>query len=119
MKQKEGLASGFLARINEHLARGPKIPDQEDLRHFTIWAEKMLRRVEKNDAEGDYRRHWLLKDSLEHYFDRRGMWYLGPKKSMAWLKENDRKTYDVLAVAYRPAATIDEIRIAVQAVCGS
>jgi hypothetical protein len=59
----------------------------------------MLRRSQKGDPEGNYRFHWMLKDSLEIYFNVKGLWYSGPKKSLEWLKQNDIVAYDLFESA--------------------
>ncbi len=53
------------------------------------WCEKMLLRTERNDAEGFFRWHWLLVDSLEIYCDICGIRYFGPKKSLTKMEKDD------------------------------
>ncbi|MGM0807080.1 MAG: hypothetical protein ACQET8_20290 [Bacillota bacterium] len=67
--------------------------DEKDF--LKSWLKKMQVRSAKNDLEGNYRFHWMLKDSLEIYFELRGEWFLGPKVSFLWLKENDPKAFDL------------------------
>jgi predicted nucleotidyltransferase len=47
------------------------------------WCIKMLGRVERGDAEGYFRWHWLLYDSLSIFCDVQGQLFLGPKKTLA------------------------------------
>lgn len=51
------------------------------------WCVKMLERVKRADAEGMFRWHWLLTDSLEIFCDVVQHPYLGPKKTLIWMKE--------------------------------
>lgn len=52
------------------------------------WCSKMLARTKRNDAEGKFRWHWVLIDSLEIFCDVMGYPYWGPKKSLKWMGEN-------------------------------
>ena len=63
------------------------------------WCTKMLERVKRGDAEGMYRWHWLLMDSLEIFCDVTYHPYLGPKKSLSWMKEQ----YPVAFACYETA----------------
>jgi hypothetical protein len=70
----------------------------------------MLKRSQKNDFEGNYRFHWMLKDSLEIYFNLRGLWYLGPKKSLEWLKQNDLVAYGLFESAFDKNVEISDVK---------
>jgi hypothetical protein len=63
----------------------------------------MLQRLRRGDAEGDYRRHWLLMMALEDYFALRTRWYPGPKKALAWLAREMPHHHALCAAALRPA----------------
>ena len=52
------------------------------------WCAKMLARVKRHDAEGMFRWHWVLVDSLEIFCDIMQYPYWGPKKSLKWMEEN-------------------------------
>lgn len=52
------------------------------------WCIKMLERAKRNDAEGMFRWHWVLIDSLEIFCDIMRQPYWGPKKSLKWMEEN-------------------------------
>ena len=56
------------------------------------------------DAEGAFRRHWLLVDSLEIYTELRAWRYLGPKKALRQLREKDRASFQL----YEAALTRDD-----------
>ena len=72
---------------------------QEELGFNVSWCEKMLRRAERADAEGCFRRHWLLTDSLEIYTELRGWPYLGPKKALAQLEKKDKAVFALYETA--------------------
>lgn len=51
------------------------------------WCVKMLERTKRCDAEGMFRWHWLLTDSLEIFCDIKRYPYMGPKKALKWMEE--------------------------------
>jgi len=51
------------------------------------WCIKMLARVKRCDAEGLFRWHWVLIDSLEIFCDVMQHPYWGPKKALKWMEE--------------------------------
>lgn len=67
----------------------------EEIRNDIVWCEKMLSRSKRGDAEGFYRWHWVLCDSLEFYCNIRGRFYFGPKKTLRWMREHDIMAYDI------------------------
>lgn len=52
------------------------------------WCKKMCDRAKRNDAEGLFRLHWVLVDSLEIFCNINKKTYEGPKKSLAFMKDN-------------------------------
>ena len=63
------------------------------------WCRKMLARTERTDAEGFFRWHWLLTDSLEIACDLLQQPYRGPKKALRWLEREHSQVF----AAYRYA----------------
>jgi hypothetical protein len=61
--------------------------------------------MERADAEGNYRRVWLLQALLEDYFHRRGLWFEGPKKALRWLEAFDGPAYQAYSQALEPGAS--------------
>ena len=53
----------------------------------------------REDPERYYRWHWLLFDSLEIYFDVKGLHYYGPKKALRHLEQTDREAFRIYAKA--------------------
>lgn len=111
--QRDGQGDAALAAADTIHAAGPKQLSDREARTRRLWLEKMLARAGKGDAEGNFRRHWLLMALLEDYFAFRGEWYLGPKRSLAVLQEERPDHYAAFCRALEPAASIVEIRAAV------
>lgn len=89
---RNGVAAALLDRVQRHVD-GQARKTREELQLNVDWCEKMLRRAERSDAEGAFRRHWLLVDSLEIYTELRAWPYLGPKKALRQLEKKDREAY--------------------------
>lgn len=72
-----------------------KAKTEEEIKDGIDWCWKMLLRTYRLDAEGMFRWHWVLTDSLEIFCDAVHHIYLGPKKSLKWMKENHPKAFAV------------------------
>ncbi|MCA1054963.1 nucleotidyltransferase domain-containing protein [Rossellomorea aquimaris] len=105
---QRGLARGFLSDIERLFNEGPKKPSKQEREFLQTWLRKMVLRSKKGDLEGNYRRLWALKDSLELYFELQGCWYLGPKKSFNWLEEHDERAYGLFKNAFSDDATQED-----------
>lgn len=116
--QRGAQASDFLAKLDELFERGPKPLPGDEVAALKVWAHKMLARIQRADAEGNYRRVWLLTALLEDYFLIRGLWYQGPKKALRWLEQFDAPTYDAMLVALEPGASNEAIARLVHQVAG-
>jgi predicted nucleotidyltransferase len=79
----KGLADELMSEIDKIFNNGPKKLTDVEKEFLRGWLRKMYQRSNKNDIEGNYRFHWMLKESLEAYFELKGLWYLGPKKSFS------------------------------------
>ncbi len=82
---QDGTAKKLQKAVISYIGSIPKKSRQEITQSIS-WCEKMLRRASRGDAEGFYRWHWLLSESLEIYFDILGEYYYGPKKSLSKLR---------------------------------
>ncbi|MBD7965863.1 nucleotidyltransferase domain-containing protein [Fictibacillus norfolkensis] len=102
---KKGLAEDFLTGIQNTFEQGPKQLTDDEKDFQKSWLKKMQVRSAKNDIEGNYRFHWMLKDSLEIYFELKGEWFLGPKVSFRWLKENDPMALNLFERALAAGST--------------
>ena len=70
----------------------------------------MLDRLRAGDAEGNYRRVWLLTALLEDYFVFRNRWYEGPKAAFNWLRRHRPDVCAKFASALEPDADLSAIR---------
>jgi len=68
-------------------------PDREEIKGSLAWCGKMLRPTQRGDAEGMYRTHWLLTDSLSIWCDVIRERYRGPKKALKMLLHRDPAGY--------------------------
>ena len=96
---QRGAGELLLKKIDEIYNKGPEQSDVLEIAFLKKWLIKMQKRSLKGDIEGDFRYHWLLNDSLEIYFKIINQWYLGPKKSLQWLKIHDPKGYKLFSKA--------------------
>ena len=94
IQDHNGLAKKLIDRVNEYIDQTPAKSDDE-LAQEVAWCEKMLARTVREDAEGYYRWHWLLMDSLEIYFDIKHLYYHGPKKALKYMQNNDSEAFDL------------------------
>jgi predicted nucleotidyltransferase len=111
---EKNLCTGFLNEIDKQFNNGPKLLPLEEKNFLKGWLQKMFRRAVKGDIEGNFRYHWMLTDALEIYFNIKGIWYLGPKKSLQWLNINDKAAYDLFNNALKINADITAIEELIQ-----
>ena len=107
--QRGNEAEDFLNVLEQIFGRGPTPLAVDEIAARKVWVRKMLARIERGDVEGNYRRIGLLAALLEDYFHYRARWYLGPKKSLQWLKEFDPVTHHAFALALEPGANREVI----------
>ncbi|MCD8149955.1 MAG: nucleotidyltransferase domain-containing protein [Clostridiales bacterium] len=74
---------------------------REEVAEEIQWCKKMLSRVQRGDAEGYFRWHWLLIDSLEIACDIFRQPYYGPKKSLKWLKAEHPDLFALYSTALK------------------
>lgn len=96
----DSLGQSIKDRVRGFIDSLPK-KDTDELRHEIEWCRKMLIRSGRGDAEGFFRWHWVLIDSLEIYFDIIGKHYYGPKKSLRRLCETDEVGFALYEAAMR------------------
>ena len=95
---KDGIAEKLQQRVLDYIEHTP-VKTEEEIRQEIDWCEKMLFRTMRGDAEGFYRWHWLLCDSLEIYFDIRHQFYHGPKKALRQMEQCDKGAFDLYSRA--------------------
>ncbi|WP_233809956.1 nucleotidyltransferase domain-containing protein [Paraburkholderia sp. HP33-1] len=116
--QQDTFGDQVLARVQAQYEAGPAAISMTEIAFRKAWSEKMLRRAGKGDAEGDYRRHWLLFSLLENYLEVRGLWYLGPKQALRTLADIDTAHSEVFKRALSPCAPLEAIQEAVAVTFG-
>ncbi len=115
---EEGIGKAFLENIRIKYDAGPDAVTTDSINHLVEWSKHMLERSAGFGIEANYRRASLPCELLEIYFKLRNIWYMGPKNSFKWLKENDSVAYlcfektfhdpkDMEALAELVDATID------------
>ena len=97
---KSGLAGRLKSRVLAYI-EGLSRKSEEEIRQEQDWCGKMLARTERGDAEGYYRWHWLLSDSLEIYCDVKGLRYFGPKKTLGYMEQTDAEAFQIYSKALR------------------
>jgi len=96
----DGVAACLKKRVLDYIAHIPRKTTAE-IEQEVDWCEKMLSRTMRDDAEGYYRWHWVLFDSLEIYFDVKGLYYYGPKKALRFLEQTDPEAFRIYTRALR------------------
>lgn len=90
----------FLAKIIK-IKNTIKIKSKQEISIDIEWCKKMCRRAERKDAEGLFRMHWVLIDSLEIFCNIINHYYDGPKKSLKFMKDNFPEAYDSYFIALK------------------
>ena len=83
----DGRGKTLQANVLSYLQKRPQ-KSKAEIDASVDWCVKMLARVKRCDAEGMYRWHWVLIDSLEIFCDVMHLPYWGPKKSLKWMEDN-------------------------------
>ena len=101
----DGVAGRLMDQVDCYVHQNARKTQREkqDLRQ---WCEKMFLRTQRNDAEGMFRWHWLLVDSLEIYCNMRDAFYFGPKKTLRGMMEQDGRGYALYSRALREQAAL-------------
>ena len=81
------IGKNLIIKVQDYLKNRP-YKTKDEIQADIDWCKKMFERVKRCDAEGMFRWHWLLIDSLEIFCDMKQQAYFGPKKSLKWMKEN-------------------------------
>lgn len=97
---EHGIAGRLKAKVLDYIEHLPKKTATEVAQEVE-WCEKMLLRTMREDVEGYYRWHWVLCDSLEIYFDIKGLHYYGPKKTLRLMEKSDAEAFGLYAKALR------------------
>ena len=103
---KTGAASGLMQKVHEYVEHFPK-KTQSEKEELKVWCGKMLHRASRSDAEGAYRAHWLLVDSLQIYCDIRNLFYFGPKKTIQFMENSDPSGFNLFSDALKNQAALE------------
>lgn len=95
---KNGIALRLKERVLKYIENIP-FKSEEEIHQEIEWCKKMELRTRRDDAEGYFRWHWLLMDSLEIFFDIIHERYWGPKKALLMLKERDPEAFRIYEAA--------------------
>lgn len=98
---ERGLGHNFTTEIIKIFEKGTDPISTNQREFLKAWLVKMQRRTLRSDAEGLYRYHWMLKDSLEIYFELKNLWFLGVKKSLKWLEKNEPEVFVMFEDSFR------------------
>lgn len=83
----DGRGKMLQMKVISHLQNRPQ-KSKAELGASIDWYIKMLARAKRYDAEGMFRWHWVLTDSLEIFCDIMQHPYFGPKKALKWMEES-------------------------------
>ena len=97
---KNGIADRLQKRVITYIGSVPE-KTADEIQREIAWCEKMVLRTHRDDAEGYFRWHWLLTDSLEIYCDVIGSRYLGPKKALRCMEQKDAEAFRLYAEALK------------------
>ena len=97
---RQGRGKALQEAVVDYIENRPAKSDESILENI-VWCEKMLSRTQRADAEGYYRWHWVLCDSLEFYSDIRGWFYSGPKKTLLLMQRLDPVAYVIYSNALK------------------
>lgn len=97
---KNGAGKRLMESVLRYLEALPA-KTHDEIKQNLEWCEKMFLRTGRGDAEGYYRWHWVLIDSLEFYSDIIGELYRGPKKSIRKMAANDGESFALYEAALK------------------
>lgn len=90
----DGLGASLQKQVLSYMDSRPLKTDRE-IRTEVEWCKKMLLRTKRRDAEGMFRWHWVLVDSLEIFCDAVHHAYFGPKKALRWMEEEYPEAFSI------------------------
>lgn len=97
---RDGIAERLQKQVLAYIERIPQKTPAEITQEIE-WCEKMILRTERDDAEGYFRWHWVLTDSLEIYCDVIGSFYYGPKKTLRRMEQTDKEAFRIYTEALK------------------
>ena len=97
---KDGIAERLQRQVLAYIGRTPQKTPAEIAQEIA-WCGKMFLRTKREDAEGYFRWHWVLTDSLEIYCDVIGSYYDGPKKTLRRMEQTDKEAFRIYTEALK------------------
>ena len=94
----DGIGAALKERVRQYVAEHT-CTEESEKEFIASWIQKTIRRMQKNDDEGNYRAIAFLFESLTDYCFLRNIFYFGSKKTIALLKETDPHGYDLFHAA--------------------
>lgn len=95
-----GMGARLMARVRQYLEEVPA-KTREEAADGIRWCEKMLHRGKRCDAEGMFRLHLLLTESLSIFCDAVHIAYSGPKKSLRYMQDKHPEAFEIYSDALR------------------
>lgn len=89
----DGIGRNLKDKVQQYLETMP-LKSSAEIEESLAWCKKMMLRMKKADAEGMYRRHRLVVDSLEIYCDIMMERYLGSKKTLRKMRQENPIAYN-------------------------
>ena len=83
----DGRGETLRSQVLAYLKNRP-LKSASEIKSAVDWCIKMGSRVKRGDAEGLFRWHWVLIDSLEIFCDIMEYPYMGPKKTLQWMENH-------------------------------
>lgn len=105
---KKSICNQLMNNIS-HLYKEPIYISENEVNFNKSWLIKMLSRAKKEDTEGNFRYHLLLTQSLEIYFQIIKVRYMGPKKSLEYLKNKDTEAFRFFKKALSIKGNISDV----------
>ena len=96
----DGIGEQLQKRVRRYVQEHEKI-DTDEKAFIVSWIRKTMKRMQKDDDEGNYRAVAFLWESLTDYCLLRDLFYFGSKTTIQYLLKNDRKGYELFHQAIK------------------
>lgn len=90
LQDVDNTAKNLQKKVLKHLQKY-SLQSLAEKQQSLLWCKKMLKRAQRGDSEGDFRRYMLLIESLEIYCNLQNQIYYGPKKALKHMQTEDKK----------------------------
>lgn len=100
----DGMGTWLKRVIVQQIDSIPSKPDEAIIESLE-WCKNMCEKAAKKDADGYFRRAWMLTDSVEIYADVIGVPFLSPQKTMSKMRKNDP---EAAQIHFNALSTMDQ-----------